>query len=160
LKRKQTNLPSREDIKNLADKLLEELRANYKTNRKSSPIIERLKVVAALKLWENRGFRDVRFEVPLPFGGRTVFVKVLAREGERLVGVECLSGLDWGWLRGRVALLHGCLPVDSYLIIIFPSAVDEQASRAAYLADEVWVTDKDNSRVANMMFISVCHNRE
>jgi len=144
-------------MNDVTSKLPKELRANYQRNRKSSSIIECLKVVAALKLWENRGFRDVRFEVPLFFGGRSVFVKVLAREGDRMVGVECCSRFDWGWLRGRVALLRGCLPVDSYLVVVFPSNAEKRANKAAYLADEVWVTGKGNRKVEQMMFISACH---
>jgi hypothetical protein len=73
-----------------------------------------------------------------------------------VVGVECASCLDWGWLQGRVALLRGCLPVDSYLVVVFPSNAAEQVDRAAYLADEVWVTGKDNIKVEQMMFISFC----
>jgi hypothetical protein len=46
---------------NITDKLPEELGANYRANRKGSPIVERLKVAAALKLWGDRGYRDVRF---------------------------------------------------------------------------------------------------
>ena len=62
-----------------------------------------------------------------------------------------------GRLRRRVTQLRACLPADSYLVIIFPSNTGEHADRALELADEVWVTDKDNSKVERMMFISVFH---
>jgi hypothetical protein len=139
----------------ITDKLPKELRTNYKLSRKSSPIVEYLKVVAALKLWGDRSYRDIQFEVPLALGGKTVFVKVLAQDADGVVGVECASGIDFGWLRRRIELLRGCLPTDSYLIAIFPSAVDERVDRVAELVDEVWVTGKDNTRVARMMFTSV-----
>jgi len=74
-----------------------------------------------------------------------------------VVGVECCSRLDWDWLRGQMAQLRGCLPANSYLVVVFPSNVAERANKAAYLADEVWVTNKDNSKVERMMFVSVCH---
>jgi hypothetical protein len=144
-------------LTDFADKLPKELKVNYQTNHKRSPVIEQLKVVAALKLWDNRNYRDVRFEVALPFGGRTVFVKVLAKDKNHLVGVECAPCLDLGWLRGRMAQLRGCLPPDSYLVIILPLNAAKRANKAAYLADEVWITDKDNNKVEQTMFISVCH---
>ncbi|MCW4024518.1 MAG: hypothetical protein NWF01_05725 [Candidatus Bathyarchaeota archaeon] len=141
----------------ITSNLPHELRVNYRVNRKNSPLIEQLKVVAALKLWEHRGFRDAQFEVPLSFGGQRVFVKVLARNEDGVVAVECCSKLMLGWLRGRVALLRGCLPADTYLVVVFPSGVGERVDVTAGLADEVWVTNKDNSKVERMMFMSVCH---
>jgi hypothetical protein len=66
-------------------KLPEELEANYRISHKGSSILEGLKAAAVLKLWEDRGFRDVPFDVPFSFGGRRVFVKVLARNAEGVV---------------------------------------------------------------------------
>ena len=156
MEREQTNLPSHKDIKKQVDKLPEELRANYKRHaRKGSSVIEHLRVAAALKLWEARGYRDIRFDVPMTFGGKTFFVKVLARNEEGVVvEVECASSLKLGWLRRRVVLLRGCLPPGSWLIVVFPANVGERVKKVAKLADEVWVTGK-NDTVEQMMFVSV-----
>ena len=156
MEREQTNLPSRKDTKNQVDKLPEELRANYMRHaRKGSAVIESLRVAAALKLWEARGYRDIKFDVPMTFGGKTVFVKVLAKNAEGVVvEVECASSLKLGWLRGRVAQLRGCLPPNSWVIAVFPSNVGERVKKAAKLFDEVWVTGK-NGTVEQMMFVSV-----
>ena len=137
-------------------KLPEELRANYMMHaRKSSAVIEQLRVAAALKLWNDRGYRDIRFDVPMICSGKTVFVKVLARNAEGVVvGVECASSLKLGRLRERVALLRGCLPPNSWIIAVFPESVGEGVKKAAKLADEVWVTGK-NGTVERMMFMSV-----
>jgi hypothetical protein len=35
----------------------------------------------------------------------------------------------FGCLRGRVALLHGCLPPEGYLVVVFTSTLDELVSR-------------------------------
>ncbi len=138
----------------IIDKLPDELRANYKINRKNSPVIEQLKVAAALKLWNDRDYRDIRFDVPLVFGGKTVLVKVLAHDAEGgVVGVECVSSVNLGWLDGRVEQLRRCLPADSYLVVVFPPDVDEQVREAVELADEVWITGK-NGKVEQMMFMS------
>ncbi|MCW4018064.1 MAG: hypothetical protein NWF00_05230 [Candidatus Bathyarchaeota archaeon] len=140
------------------NKLPADLRANYRANRKSSPVIEQLKVAAALKLWGARGYREIGFEVPSDFEGTTFYVNVLARNAEGMVGVECVSRFHLGWLRGRVAQLRRCLPADSYLVVVFPFGVDEgRIDKVVRLVDEIWVTDKDNSKVARMMFISFCH---
>jgi len=143
----------------MSRELPEELKTNYLMHtRKFSYIIEQLKVTAALRLWEKRGYRDVRFEVPLSCGGgKRVFVKVLARDAESVVAVECASSIRLSWLRRRIAALRSCLPPDSYLIIIFPSNAGECADKAVELADEVWVTGKDNTQVEQMMFMSVFH---
>ena len=139
------------------NKLPDELRANYRINRKSSPIIERLKVAAALKLWNDRGYRDIKFEVPLIFGGKTVSIKVLAKDAEGgVVGVECVSSVNLGWLGGRVGRLRCCLPSGSWLVVVFPSGVDERVREVVELADEVWVTGK-NGMVEQMMFMSFFH---
>ena len=141
----------------IVEKLPKELRANYKTSRKSSPIVEGLKVAAALKLWADRGYRDIGFEVPLIFGGKTVSIKVLARDVEGgVVGVECVLSVDLGWLGGRVAGLRCCLPSGSWLVVVFPSGVDERVREVVELADEVWVTGK-NGTVEQMMFMSFFH---
>ena len=72
------------------EKLPEELKLNYKTqSRKNSPTIEALKVAAALKLWEGRDFRDIKFDVPIVFGKKTMLIKVLAKHQDSTVfGVE------------------------------------------------------------------------
>ncbi len=142
------------DIKN-SDKLPEELRTNYSRARKGSAVVENLKVAAALKLWFDRGYREIGFETPSDSGGKTFYVDVLAHDADGIIGVECASSAHFGWLRGRVAQLRACLPDDSYLVIIFPSNMDERVDRAVELADEVWVTGKDNLKVARMMFTSV-----
>lgn len=155
LKREHTDTPPYKNIKNLADKLPEELRANYRINRRSPPLVECLKVVAGLKLWADRGYRDIQFEVPLALGRKTVFVKVLAMDGDRVVGVECASDINFRWLRRRMKLLRGCLPADSHLVAVFPSDVDEHVHEAIRLADEVWITGKDNSKVAQIIYTAI-----
>ena len=156
MEREQTNLPSRKDTKNQADKLPEELRANYmRHTRKGSAVIEQLRVAAALKLWNARGYRDIKFDAPMPLDGKTVFVKVLAKNAEGVVvGVECASAVRLGRLRGRVELLRGCLPPNSWIIAVFPANVGERVKKAAKLVDEVWVIGK-NGTVEQMMFMSV-----
>ncbi|XHH08834.1 MAG: hypothetical protein ACFCUE_14895 [Candidatus Bathyarchaeia archaeon] len=135
------------------EKIPDELITNYKTQtRKGSPIIEHLKIAAALKLWNNRGYRDVRFDVPLVFGGKTVFVKVLAKHADGVVvGIECASVVKLCWLRERLALLKACLPSDSYLIVVFPETAGKRVDKATKLADEVGVTNK-NGKVKQMIF--------
>lgn len=51
----------------ITDKLPEELRAIYCHAHKASVVVEQLKVVAALKLWVGRGYREVGFGVPCDF---------------------------------------------------------------------------------------------
>ena len=139
----------------VADKLPDELRASYRVNHKGSSIVECLKVASALKLWDARGFRDIKFDVPMTCSGKTVFVKVLAKNAEGVVvGVECVSSLRLGWLRVRVAQLRGCLPPDSWIIAVFPANVGERVKKAVKFVDEVWVTGK-NGTVEQMMFMSV-----
>ncbi len=154
MEKETTNLSPCKNTKNLVDKLPKELRANYKINRKNSPVIEQLKVAAAMKLWNDRDYRDIRFDVPMPLGGKTVIVKVLAKDAEGgVVGVECALSVNLGWLSGRVAQLRRCLPADSYLVVVFPPSVDEQVREVVELADEVWVTGK-SGKVEQMMFMS------
>jgi hypothetical protein len=133
-------------------KLPEEIRTKYnKQTRKTSPVVEGLKVAAALKLWD-RDFRDIRFDVPVIFRGKTVFVKVLGKhEDGTMFGVECASNVRLGWLRQRFAALQMCLPKDSYLIAVFPEPAYARAGRVVKLVDEVWVTGK-NGKVHNMLF--------
>ncbi len=139
------------------EKLPKELQAIYKTSQKSSPDIESLKVAAALKLWHDRSFRDIQFEVPLTFGDKTVFVKVLAKNEEGVTfGVECASTVRIDRLRKRAELLHGCLPPNSYLIAVFPTNTDKQAEKATELFNEVWLTGKSGA-IEQMMFTSVFH---
>ncbi len=141
-------------ISDIADKLPEELKANYqKQARKASPVIESLKVAAALKLWKDRGFEDIRFDVPVFFGGKNFFVKVLARHSEGAVfGVECASNVRLRWLRERVVTLQLCLPRDSYVVAVFPEAADKRVGKVVKLVDEVWVTGK--SGVVNQILFS------
>jgi hypothetical protein len=91
--------------------------------------------------------------VPLALGTKTVFVKVLAQNDDGTVGVECTSNVKLGWLRRRAAQLRGCLPADSWLILVFPSTAGESINKAVKLADEVWVTGKDGT-VEQIMFIT------
>lgn len=159
MKGKQTNQPLHENTKNIADMLPDELRADYNSStHKGSGIVECLKVTAALKLWFDRGYRQVGFGVPSDFGGKTVYVDVVARDAKGMVGVECAPRLYLRWLRGRVAQLRGALPPNSYLVIIFPSGVNEKhIYKVLGLVDEVWVTGKDSGKVERMMFMSVFH---
>ena len=144
-------------MEGIINKLPEELRANYEMQaRKCSSVVECLKVAAALKLWVDRGYREIGFEVPSDFGGKTFFVDVLARDADGMVGVECASRLHLGWLRWRVAQLRGCLPPKSWLVVVFPSSVDERVERVVGLADEVWIVGKDGT-VERMMFTAVFH---
>jgi hypothetical protein len=139
------------------NKLPEELRVKYGIQScECCDVVECLKVAAALKLWYNRSYRNIEFSVPLALGRKKFFIDVLARKEDGVVGVECMPSLNWGWLRGRMALLRRCLPPDTYFVIVFPSSVGKRVDRAAFLADEVWVTDETNSKVASMMFVSVC----
>ena len=139
----------------VANKLPEELRANYRINRKGSVVIECLKVASALKLWDARGFRDIKFDVPMTCSGKTFFVKVLAKNAEGVVvGVECVSSLRLGRLHERVAQLRCCLPPNSWIIAVFPSNAGERVKKAVKLVDEVWVIG-NNGTVEQMMFMSV-----
>ncbi len=136
-------------------KLPAELKANYMAARKSSPTIGALKVAAALKLWNDRGFTDIKFDVPIAFGGKTVFVKVLAKHSIGTVfGVECASKVRLSRLRVRLAVLQKCLPRDSYVVAVFPETAGESVDKVVELADEVWVTGK-NGKIEQMMFGSV-----
>jgi hypothetical protein len=157
MKEESTNSSLCRDTKNLTYKLPEELRANYiSSERKGSAVVEGLKVAAALKLWVDRGYRSMGFEVESEDGGKTFYVDVLAYNADGMVGVECASSLNMGRLRRQIAQLRCYLPPNSYIIIVFPSNVSEQAKKATKLADEVWVTGK-NGTVEQMMFLSVFH---
>ncbi|MCL4430682.1 MAG: hypothetical protein M1167_08015, partial [Chloroflexi bacterium] len=137
-------------------KLPEELRANYKSSAQSgSAVIECLKVAAALKLWVDRGYRELRFGVSSDLGGKTMYVDVVAHDADGMVSVECASGVNLGRLRRRVAQLRRSLPEGSYLVVIFPFGADDKGvDKAVKLVDEVWVTGKDG-KVERMMFMSV-----
>ena len=156
MKKEQTNLPSCKDTKNPAGNLPEELRTNYSRYAcKGSAVINQLKAVAALKLWNDRGYRDITFDEPMTCSGKTIFVKVLVRNAEGVVvGVECASAVRLGWLRRRVAQLRGCLPPNCWIVAVFPASAGERAKKAVKLADEVWVTGKGGT-VEQMMFMSV-----
>ncbi len=138
-------------------KLPEQLRESYKASRKESPIVESLKIAAALKLWNNRGFRDIEFDVPKILAGKTVFVKVLAKNVEgRVFGIECASKVNLPKLKERLMALQVCLPQDGYIIAVFPETVGEKADKVVELADEVWLTGKEG-KVTQMMFSTVLH---
>jgi hypothetical protein len=57
---------------NTTEKLPKELKLIYDTSRKSSRPVEELKVAAALKLWNDRGYRELGFEVPSDLSGKKV----------------------------------------------------------------------------------------
>ncbi|XHH09789.1 MAG: hypothetical protein ACFCUE_03955 [Candidatus Bathyarchaeia archaeon] len=136
----------------LTEKLPQQLQKEYQKSRKNSPIIENLKIAAALKLWNDRGFTDIKFDVPIAYGGKTMFIKVLAKHEEGTVfGIECASNLRLGWLKKRLSTLKTCLPKDSYVVAVFPETASEKAEEAVELADEVWVTGK-NGKVNQMIF--------
>ncbi len=155
MEKKDKNLALHNEIKNLTNKLPEELREKYKIySHKNSAIIEQLKVAAVLKFWNDRGVRDIKFDVPIVFGNKTVFVKVLAKHAEGTVfGVECASEVKLGWLRKRLAVLQTCLPRDSYVVAVFPETASEKADEAVNMADEVWITGK-KCTINQMMFNS------
>ncbi len=139
------------------DKLPEELRANYMSSaHRCSPVVEGLKLAAALKLYVDRGYRELGFGVESEDDGKSFYVDVLANGDNGMVGVECASSLHLGWLRWQVKKLRRYLPQNSYIIIVFPENVGEQAEKAVELADEVWVTGKDGT-VERMLFTSVFH---
>jgi hypothetical protein len=157
MKKEQTNQPPCKATQKLTDKLPEELRAKYTAQAcECCDMVECLKVAAALKLWFNRGYRDVDFGVPFVLGCEKLFVDVLARGENGVVGVECMSSLSLVWLRERLGLLRRCLP-EAYFVIVFPATVGKRVEKATFLADEVWVTNKDNSMVESMMFVGTCH---
>lgn len=135
----------------------EELRANYNSSaHRCSPVVEALKVAAALKLYVDRGYRELGFGVESEDNGKSVYVDVLAHDADGIVGVECVSSLHLGWLRWRVKQLRRYLPQNSHIIIVFPQTVGKQAEKAVEIADEVWVTGKDGT-VEQMMFTSAFH---
>mgnify|MGYP005857229405 CR=1 FL=1 len=83
---KSTNLSPCKDTKNLANMLPEELRENYESSEhKGSAVVEGLKVAAALKLWVDRGYREMGFEMSSDLGGKTFYIDVLAKDNERMV---------------------------------------------------------------------------
>jgi hypothetical protein len=141
-------------------KLPEELKAVYKTSRKSSPTVESLKVAAALKLWNDRGHRDIQFEAPITFDGKTVSVTILTKNADGLtIAVECASTVKLRQLSKRIATLQRYLPPDSYIIAVFPETVEKQAEKITELADEVWITG-NNGTVEQMMFTSTFHTKD
>lgn len=143
---------------NIAKKLPEILRAKYQTQAcVCIDVVECLKVAATLKLWFNRSYRDIEFSVPLTLGRKKFFVDVLAKREDGVVAVECVPSLNLGWLREQMGLLRRSFPSNGYFIIVFPSTVGKRVKKAMFLADEIWVTNKDNSKVARMMFVSTFH---
>jgi len=140
---------------NVINKLPEELRANYNSSaHRCSPVVESLKLAAALKLYVDRGYRELGFGVESEDGGKSVYIDVLAHDADGMVGVECVSSLHLGWLRWRVKQLRRYLPQNSRIILVFPQNVGKQAEKAVELADEVWVTGS-NGTIEQMMFMSV-----
>ncbi len=93
LEKEQTNV-------SLTEKLPQELRESYKKCQKGSLVVEGLKVAAALKLWFDRGYREVGFGLPCDFGGKTFYVDVLARDAE---------GVWLGWSARCVLIWGGCV---------------------------------------------------
>ncbi len=149
--------PPNDSQADITAKLPKEIRANYNKSRKNSPTIEALKIAAAFKLWNDRGFSEIKFDVPIAFGEKTVFVKVLAKHSEGTVfGIECAATVRLGWLKARLAALQKCLPRDSYMVAVFPETAGESVDKVIELADEVWVTGK-NGKVEQMMFKSIFH---
>ncbi len=145
MKKQETTQPPK--TPNPADKLPEPLKTNFKQYAfNCSPAIYQLKAAAALKLWKDRGYRDITFDEPMPCGGKSVFVKVLVRkEDNTMIGVECASTLRLQRLTARIALLRACLPPDSYIIIVFPETAGDRITKATDIVDEVWVTGKDGT---------------
>lgn len=116
----------------IVEKLPEELKANYKSSaHKGSVVVEALKIAASLKLWNDRGYRELGFEVPSDLGGKTFYVDVLAQDARGFVGVECTPTVELEHLRKRVAMLRGSLPPDSHLVLVFPSNAGEQVKKSS-----------------------------
>ncbi len=126
----------------LIDKLPKELRTNYQKSRKNSPTIETLKIAAALKLWNDRGFEDIQFDVPMTIAGKHFFVKVLAKHSIGTVfGVECVSNVRLSWLRVRLLTLQLCLPHESYIVAVLPHFAENKFKKILLFADEIWAVD-------------------
>ncbi len=101
--------------------LPEVLRANYVSSaHRCSVVVESLKVAAALKLYVDRGYRQLGFGVESDVGGKSFYVDVLAYDANGLVGVECASSVHLGWLRWQVKQLRRYLPQNSHIILVFP----------------------------------------
>jgi hypothetical protein len=114
-----------------------------------------LKIAAALKRFGTTAI--IKFDVPIAFGGKTVFVIVLAKNPDGLVvGVKCSSKVQLSRLVERIAQLRNYLSIDSYIIVVFPEAAGDYVTKATKVADEVWVTGK-NGTVEQMRFTSVFH---
>ncbi|XHH07934.1 MAG: hypothetical protein ACFCUE_10190 [Candidatus Bathyarchaeia archaeon] len=138
----------------LINKLHEGLRAKYSRQTcECCDVVECLKVATALKLWYDREHHDIEFSVPFALRKKKFFVDVLAHKENCVVVVECMPSLNLGWLRVRMALLHRCLPPSAHYVIVFPSSEGKRVDKAAILSDEIWVTNEDNSKVANIMFV-------
>lgn len=88
------------------------------------------------------------------FGGKTVFVKVLAKHADgNVVGVECASTIKLEQLRKQIAELQNWLPPDTYLIAVFPEPLEKQAEKTTQHTNEVWITGK-NGTINQMIFKS------
>ena len=139
---------------NITEKLPKEIKLIYDTSRKSSRSIEELKVAAALKLWNDRGYRELGFEVPSDLNGKTFYVDILAQDARGFVGVECTPNLNLERLQRQIKQLRHSLPPNSHTVIVFPTNIGEQTKKAVKLADEVWVTGKKGT-IEQMMFMTV-----
>ncbi len=136
-----------------SNKLPEKFGTNNQTNKDIS-VVEGLLNAAILKLWCDRGFRDVRLGVRFCLEGRRFYVKIVAKNKEgRSYGVECVSSMSLARLRLRISRLRACLPPDGYVIVVFPYGADKKADKAVQFADEVWITGKDG-KVSQMLFMS------
>ncbi len=122
------------------DKLSQELKEAFKEHQKDPSVIEQLQLAAALRLWKERGFREVVMNVSLHHDGQRFSVKVLAKNKQgKLFGVECATTVRLGRFRDRVARLRACLPPDSYIIAVFPQGAGKKTGQVAGFVDEVWV---------------------
>jgi len=98
-------------------------------NSRDFPVVVGLRNAAILKLWYDRGFRDISLNVFLRHEGKRFYVKLLAKNKEgKMFGVECASTISLGRLRKRIERLRACLPPGSYIIIIFPYGAGRQES--------------------------------
>ena len=113
-----------------------------------------MKIAAALKLYKDRNYRDIKFDAPITHGGKTVYVKVLTKNAEGLtIAIECATEVRLNRLCKRLAQLRHSLFTDSYIIAVFPSTTGEKAQKLVEFVDEVWVTGK-NGLVQQMLFTS------
>ena len=119
-------------IAKVISKLPEDLRANYKrTARKSSSVIEQLRVAAVLKLWEARGYRDIKFDVPMTLAAGKHFSLKFWHEIQKALwlGLNALRLSGWG---GCVCGLHSCAvvcPLTVGLLLFSPQMLASGSKR-------------------------------